>query len=212
MLIDKYKTLVFDLDGTLVHTTAEYRYFIVPETLRIIGKPNNVKAQLIDKFWFDADRNKTIEKHFGCDKNIFWKTFHKIDLIEKRQEFTHAYDDVQDTLKNLKDLGKNLAITTGAPKKIAQMETELIPKKLFTKIISITSTRYKGKPHPESLLGCLRFCKTNPKEAVYIGNSTEDGVYANAAGVDFIYIERREHQFSAKNIYTIPTLFDLFAH
>ena len=37
-IIDKYKLVVFDLDGTLVHTTAEYRYFVVPQTLKDLGK------------------------------------------------------------------------------------------------------------------------------------------------------------------------------
>jgi len=209
MLIGKYKLIVFDLDGTLVHTTAEYRYQIVPHVLKKLGV-NIVTLPLIDKFWFDGNRNETIKNEFGLDKNLFWKVFHKEDSMEKRKQYTHVYDDVHDAIKKLKKLGKLLAITTGAPKKIAKIETDLIPKEEFTKIISVTSTRYKAKPHPQSLIGCLKFCKVKAKNAVYIGNSREDAEYAKVAGVDFIYLERREHTFSGENISTIHTLMELF--
>ena len=210
MLIDKYKLIVFDLDGTLVHTTAEYRYFIVPYVLGKIGVSKKPSLKLIDKFWFDGNRENTIIKSFKCDKDLFWKIFHKEDNAIQRAKYTHAYDDVKESVKKLKNLNKLLAITTGAPKWIAKIETNLIPKNDFSKIISITSTRYKAKPHPESLIGCLKYCKINAPDAVYTGNSGEDGMYASAARVDFIFLERREHSFSGKSITTINTLKELF--
>lgn len=209
MLIDKYSLIVFDLDGTLVRTTAEYRYRIVPYVLKKLGV-NKVTESLIDKFWFDGNRNDTINNEFGLDKNSFWKVFHKEDSIEGRTKYTFVYDDVHEAVKRLKSHGKILAITTGAPKKIAKIETDLIPKEEFEKIISITSTRYSAKPDPQSLIGCLKFCKTKPEDAVYIGNSREDAEYANAAGVDFIYLERREHEFAGDPKATIHTLAGLF--
>lgn len=210
MLIDKYKLIVFDLDGTLVHTTSEYRYFVVPNVLKKLGKNPDTDLKLIDKFWFDANRDETILKEFRCDPLKFWKEFHKLDKIEERKKYTHVYDDVWECLKRLKKMRKLLAITTGAPKKLAQMETELLPQNMFTKIISITSTRYRGKPHPESLFGCLKFCKMKSHEAVYIGNSNEDGEYAKAADVDFIYLERRKHPFKGEAIATIHSLQEIF--
>lgn len=207
-MVEKYKLTVFDLDGTLVHTTAEYRYHVVPETLKKLAKPVP-KQKDIDRFWFEGNRNDVIRQIFDCDKDIFWKVFHKLDKIEDRAKYTHAYDDVSDVLKSLKKRGKILAITTGAPKRIAEMEIDLIPKELFTKITSITSTRYKAKPHPESLLGTLKKLKIKNTEAVYIGNSTEDGEYALAAGVDFIFLERREHTFASEKLTTIHSLLEL---
>lgn len=64
-------------------------------------------------------------------------------------------------------------------------------------------------PHPESLYGCLKYCKTKPDDAVYIGNSKEDGTYAKAASVDFIFLERKEHSFTGKHIATIHSLMEL---
>lgn len=208
-MVAKYKFVIFDLDGTLVHTTAEYRYFIVPKALKKAGVNKKVSLKLIDKFWFEGNRNTIISEQFGCDKNLFWKVFHREDKIDERAKYTHVYDDVWETITSLRGIGKKLAITTGAPKPIAKIEVDLLPKDHFDKIISITSTRYKAKPHPESLIGCLKFFKAKPSDAVYIGNSMEDNKYALAAGVDFIFLERREHPFSGKSVLKINSLREL---
>lgn len=133
-----------------------------------------------------------------------------MDFMENRAKYTFAYDDVHETLQNLKKMGKTLAITTGAPKPIAEMESNLLPKHLFSRITSITSTRYKAKPNPQSLNGCLKILKYKTSQAVYIGNSTEDAIYAKNAGVDFIYLEREEHEFRSKKLKTIHSLSELF--
>lgn len=209
MLVDKYKLIVFDLDGTLVHTTAEYRYYIVPKVLYELGIKKKISQKIIDKFWFDGQRNITIEKYFSCNPLIFWKVFNKLDQAEERAKYTHVYDDVWEALKELKERGKLLAITTGAPKRLVQIELALLPKAMFEKITSITSTRYKEKPHPGSLLGILKFCKAKPIDSVYIGNSNEDAQYAKNAGIDFIYLERREHDFSGKQIIAVQSFREL---
>lgn len=211
MLIDKYKLIIFDLDGTLVHTTAEYRYFIVPNVLKKLGVNKKISLGSIDKFWFDGNRTKTITEDFGCNKIEFWKVFHKQDKIEERAKYTHVYDDVWEVTEKLINHDKQLAITTGAPKRIVKIELSLLSQDRFDKVTSITSTRYKAKPHPGSLLGCLKYCRTEPKDAVYIGNSREDSEYAKAANVDFIYLERREHSFSREHVTTINSLRELIS-
>lgn len=209
-LVDKYKLIIFDLDGTLVHTIAEYRYFVVPkvlEKLGVIGKNDNL--ELIDKFWFDGNRDETIASGFKCDPKDFWKVFRKLDRPEERRSYTRAYEDVKPALVRLQRMGKILAITTGAPKWVAKMEIDFLPKDLFARIVSITSTRYKNKPHPESLFACLKYFKCKNDEVVYIGNSNDDSIYANAAAVDFIYLERREHNFVGPSKAKIHSLLEL---
>ena len=210
MIIDKYTLVVFDLDGTLVHTKAEYRYLLVPKVLKHLGKNPRIDLRLIDKFWFDGNRNTTIQNDFGCDPMIFWRTIHKVDDMKERDKYTYVYNDVHEAIYMLAKIGKVLAITTGAAKKLANFEADLLPRELFTTITPIRSSHYKDKPHPGSLLGCLKLCKANLNEAVYIGNSSEDCEYSANAGVDFIYLDRSEHDFKGGSVSTIHTLLELF--
>lgn len=112
-LLTKYTLIVFDLDGTLVHTTAEYRYFVVPRVLERLGQDETkISLKSIDKFWFDGDRDNTISEHFKVDPYKFWKTFHKYDLPQARKRFTRPYEDVLPALKAFKKRKKLLAIAT----------------------------------------------------------------------------------------------------
>ena len=62
----RYKATIFDLDGTLVHTTQEYRNRICRQTLAALGV--RVQIEQIDRFWFGTDRDRIItniyNKHF----------------------------------------------------------------------------------------------------------------------------------------------------
>lgn len=112
-LLNKYTLLVFDLDGTLVHTTAEYRYFVVPKVLERLGQDAaKITLKSIDKFWFDGDRESTISEHFKVDPYKFWKTYHKYDLPQTGKRFTRHYEDVLPALKAFKKKKKLLAIAT----------------------------------------------------------------------------------------------------
>ena len=57
-IISKYKHISFDLDGTLVHTIPEYRYRVVPETIKQAGGQRSQSRCAIDRFWFEAGRDE----------------------------------------------------------------------------------------------------------------------------------------------------------
>ena len=78
--------------------------------------------------------------------------------------------------------------------------------------LSIFDNGFGGKPNPESLFHVLKKLNMGLDETVYIGNSSEDAYYAKNAGVDFIYLERKEHEFDLKDyaIATINSLDELF--
>ena len=71
---------------------------------------------------------------------------------------------------------------------------------------------YKEKPDPKSFYFVLKKLAVDQEETLYIGNSNEDAYYAKNAGVDFIYLERKEHKFDLKDyaITTIHSLDELF--
>lgn len=210
-MLKKYKHIAFDLDGTLVHTLPEYRHKIVPEVVsQLGGTVDNIRS--VDKFWFEAGRDTTIQNEFHIEPDRFWQLFRTMDSTEKRSAHTQAYADVEKTFHKLKDSGKIISIITGAPHYIAKMEIEKLNGAPHDFYLSIFDNNFAEKPDPESFFHVLKKLNVNPAETVYIGNSNEDAYYAKNAGVDFIYLERQKHDFNLKDysIEIIHSLDELF--
>lgn len=209
-MLRKYRHISFDLDGTLVHTVPEYPHKIISSVVSKLGGEIPGK-HLINEFWFGAGRNEIIVNQFGLKIEDFWKIFDEIDTQQSRHNHTKAYNDSEPSLRKLKEMDKIISIITGAPEWIAEIEIKKLNGAPHDFYFSIGRGETE-KPNPESLLNALRKLGIAPQETVYIGNSNEDALYAKNAGVDFIYIDRGEHEFEIGNnaIATIKSLEELF--
>ncbi len=204
----EYEAVVFDLDGTLVHTAPEYRYQIVGQTLKDLDATSSNRN--IDRFWFEARRDAIIQEHFGLDPKQFWETYKKHDTIESRRQFTKLYDDV-DFIKELRQNGYKTGIVTGAPMHIASLEIEMLGEGDFDNvIIAQISNGIKPKPHPHGLESCLELLGVDRSKAIYVGNADEDVATARNAQVYDVLLIRGEHEFPDINpSLTIHSLYEL---
>ncbi len=197
----KYEAVLFDLDGTLIHTTPQYRYEVVGSVLKHFAKP--FSKTLIDRFWFESHRNNLITKHLGIDPKEFWLMYEKHEVVQKRRLHIHAYSDVE-FVSFIRKLGIKTGIVTGAPRHIAEMEIGLLG---FEKFDHYTVARYsegiKAKPDPQGLHECLQKLDVSASKAMFIGNGQEDIDAAKAAGLFDVHIERKEYPLPKK---TIPSL------
>lgn len=210
-MIQKYKHISFDLDGTLVETVREHRCFIVPKIVDELGGAIDDYLH-IDEFWFKRDRNSTIKEKFRVDPEKFWKIWREMDTPDFRSKNTKPYKDTEYSLKKLKGMGKIISIITGSQKNIADMEIKKINGIQLDYFLSIFDNKFKEKPDPKSFHFVLNKLKIRPKETLYIGNSDEDALYAKKAGVDFIHIDRKEYPFDLEKYATrtIKSLEELF--
>lgn len=209
-MLEKYKHISFDLDGTLVHTLPEYRYQIVPEVVEKLG--GKIKSNRdIDRFWFEGAREIVIKDNFELDPDAFWYLFRQLDSAERRSAQTFAYEDSEAALRKLKETGKLISVITGAPENVAQMEIKKLNDAPIDFYFSIAFSEFQQKPAPESFFFVLNELGVLPVETVYVGNSSEDAHFAKNAGVDFIYLERKQHEFDSKDwmIKTIHSLTEL---
>ena len=207
----KYNAVIFDLDGTLVHTTPEYRYQIVGQTLKDFGATSS--NQNIDRFWFETRRDQIIKENFGLEPEQFWKTYRKYDTTELRKQLTKVYDDVN-YVQELKMAGCKTGIVTGAPLPIAMLEIDMLGKENFDAIV--VAHRLNGfmpKPHPQGLESCLELLGVNKSKAVYVGNADEDVETAKNAHVFDVLLLRGEYEFqdikSSMKIYSLYELRNL---
>ncbi len=203
-----YKAMIFDLDGTLIHTMPKYRYRIVGQTLDELGITSH--HRYIDQFWFGSKRDEIIKRNFQVKPEIFWKTYEKYDNAELRKKFTKAYEDTN-IVSDLKKKGMKTGIVTGAPPHVAEIELGILGKKNFdTIVIANTKMGLKPKPHPMALKKCLEALNMKHSEALYVGNSDEDIIMAKKAKVFDVLIHRGEHQFlGEKATLTIQKLKEL---
>ncbi|MDO8517493.1 MAG: HAD family hydrolase [Nanoarchaeota archaeon] len=190
--MDMIKALLFDLDGTLIHTSEEYRYSILEKTLGELGTSASKKD--MDKFWFKSGRDRLITNNFQVDSDEFWEIFQKYDYIDAKKNFIKPYEDVN-FIKEMKKAGFKIGVVTGAKESIAFLELGLIGIENFDSVIAAGYSDIKHKPDPEGINLCLSQLKINNKEAVYVGNSEEDIFAArNAEVLDFL-IDRKECKF-----------------
>lgn len=210
-MLKKYKHISFDLDGTLVHTLPEYRYQLLPKIAKAL-RGRVPTSRDIDRFWFESARDEIILKNFGFDPIDFWKIFREMDDPKERAFNTSAYLDSEIALRKLKKDGKIVSIITGVPHNIAELEMKKLNGASLDYYLSIFERGFKEKPSPESFKFVLQELKIGPEETVYIGNSNEDAYFAKNTGVDFIYLERQQHEFDSKDwiIKTIRSLEELF--
>ena len=137
-----YKAVLFDLDGTLIHTKPEYRYLLVGENVLEgeFGITDYSKAD-IDRFWFELNRNEIIKECFCLEPELFWKAYKKHDKMDLRRKHVEPYNDV-DIIPKLKQRGYKTGIVTGAPEHVVELEIGVLEKTIgeenFDAIVSAT--------------------------------------------------------------------------
>jgi len=209
-MIGTYSHVSFDLDGTLVHTKADYRYRIIPAVLVELGG-QHVSHEDMDEFWFGAHRGETIRNRFGLEPDAFWECFHRHDTPDARSRDTVPYPDAVDAIRMIREAGKTISVITGAPSWIADIELAKLQREDIDHVFAIKTSRYAEKPCPDSMHHVLRSLGREAHETLYIGNALEDALFAEAAGCDFVLVDRGECVVrSSKPIKTIRTLRHLF--
>lgn len=197
-MLRKYKHISFDLDETLIHTDADYRYWLIPFVVKKLGGETPDK-KMINEFWFEANRDETIAEKFGLNPENFWQLLKKIDTPQRRSRFTFANNDVFNCLWRLHKQGKLISIITGSPLPISKMATHKLKDAPVDFYLATTAhPELITKPHPSGMYYVLARLNVSAFETVYVGNSEEDWLFAKNSGVDFIYLERYEHNFSFK--------------
>lgn len=198
-----YEGIMFDLDGTLVHTEPEYRYTLVGQTLHTFDR--TATEFEIDTFWFRGGRDKFVRNVFGVDVDKFWARFRELDTVEIRAQHTKLYDDIS-FLQELRDHGKKVGIVTAAPSHVAELELALIGD-VDDVVLASESNGILPKPSPDGIYKCLDLLGL--KTAPFVGNSDEDVGAAEAAQVPDILIDRGEYDFGITASINITSLYEL---
>lgn len=180
------KAILFDLDGTLLHTApdltiavnnlrAEYGLSALPsdEAIAMVGRGaiNLIRRALREVIENDAS--------FDIDNAYahFAKYYHEINGTH-----TVEFDGVTATLTQLHAKGYRLGIVTNKP---SEFSIPLVKRfgweKLFDVVVCGDTTPFK-KPNPTPLEYALEHLKSAPAQALMVGDSMNDALAAQAAG------------------------------
>lgn len=184
----KYKTYIFDLDGTLLSTLADLaastnyalRTHHMPErsldeVRRFVG--NGVK-KLMERAIPDGLNNPLFEETFATFRQHYMQ--HNLDT-------TQPYPGIMQLLGQLKAEGKNIAVVSN---KFYAATRELC-RHFFGDLVPVAIGEredIRKKPAPDTVIEALRELGVDKEGAVYIGDSDVDIMTAKNSGMPCVSV------------------------
>ena len=184
----KYKTYIFDLDGTLLSTLADLaastnyalRTHHMPErsldeVRRFVG--NGVK-KLMERAIPDGLNNPLFEETFATFRQHYMQ--HNLDT-------TQPYPGIMQLLEQLKAEGKNIAVVSN---KFYAATRELC-RHFFGDLVPVAigvREDIRKKPAPDTVIEALRELGVDKEGAVYIGDSDVDIMTAKNSGMPCVSV------------------------
>ena len=184
----KYKTYIFDLDGTLLSTLADLaastnhalRTHHMPErsldeVRRFVG--NGVK-KLMERAIPDGLNNPLFEETFATFRQHYMQ--HNLDT-------TQPYPGIMQMLEQLKAEGKNIAVVSN---KFYAATRELCCH-FFGDLVPVAIGEredIRKKPAPDTVIEALRELGVDKEGAVYIGDSDVDIMTAKNSGMPCVSV------------------------
>ena len=185
--MNKYRLILFDLDGTLCDTDE-----MVVQTMFAIYKnyqPTVVRTREELYYFSGPPIRETLKREFpNYDPDEMYDAFKRISY-DFYAPYVKAYPGELEVLKELKDKGYILGVVTnkGLPLTIYSLEICGI-KDLFDVIVSADDVSIP-KPDPTGVFDAMKKIGIKNKEDVlYVGDNDIDYFTANNAGVDSLLV------------------------
>lgn len=165
------RTLLFDLDGTLINTNE----LIIASFLHTTEKyaPGKYTRESVLDFIGPPLEESLLKINPGGDVEEMINTY-RTHNHKHHDELVHAYDGVVDTLKKLKEAGFKLGIVTTKLRETVDMGTKLTEiEPYFDTIVTLDDVKH-AKPHPEPVVRAMKLLDANPAETIMVGDNTHD--------------------------------------
>lgn len=182
------RTLIFDLDGTLVDSNIEC-VAILQELLEERGSDRKIDPALSAPYMSLGGAAMVAALLAESARNV------EEDLAEFRARYAQRttpleslFDGVEPGLRALKDAGYRLTICTNKPSNLCHKvlkDTGLAEN--FCAIVG-TEPGIRPKPSPDLLLRLLAETGANPSECLFIGDSELDEAIAATSAIPFVHM------------------------
>ena len=184
------RTLVFDLDGTLIHSAPD----IAAALNRVLGEAGRdlVTLEQVTQMIGDGVA-MLVERGFAATGGAPDDPEHCLDRFHHHYynaaaDLTELYPGVLDTLHALAEAGHRMALCTNKPAAATAAVLEAFGLAGFFEAVAGGDTFAVRKPSPGHLLGLLKQMDADPEHAVMIGDSPNDVAVALNAAVPVIAV------------------------
>lgn len=182
--MNKYKFIIFDLDGTIADTSPG-----ILNSIRYTQKKMNLPEISIEKMYSHVGppMEESYHNNFGLEGDRLKQAvaFHKEYAIQNGYRELVLYDGMVDCLKELEASGYVMAVAT--------LKAQSTATKIFTSLgiadkFAVIAGAVPEKHMTKSMLIelCMEKVGFEKRQTVLIGDSSYDAIGAKEAGVDFI--------------------------
>ena len=184
----KYKSYIFDLDGTLLDSLTD-----LAASCNYALRINNMPERTIDevRMFVGNGVRKLMERAIpdGNRNELFQKTYtdFRDHYLIHNLDHTSPYSGIINMLKSLKDDGCNIAVVSN---KFYAATQELV-NHFFCDYVSVAigeRDNIRKKPSPDTVFEALRQLNVEKDGAVYIGDSDVDVMTAKNCGMPCISV------------------------
>lgn len=177
-----YKTILFDVDGTLIDTENA----IIKSFQKTLLETKNLTVPKEDLYYvLGIPGTKAVEKY--CDNKqdgqLLLAAWGKNMALFYRE--SKLFPNTKETLKTLFDQGFKLGVITSKTDHEMVKEFDDYGLNEFFDIIVTASDTKLHKPNPDPILKALELLGIKKDEAIYIGDSVYDMNSAHSAGINF---------------------------
>lgn len=186
-MLDKYKGIIFDLDGTLIDSLNLWS-----DIDKIFFEKRDIK---IDRDLYPEVKGKSytetvqyLKKTFNLEESIEKLKKERNILAQKFYKKVELKNDVLKFLDYLRDNNKKIGIATSNSRYLANIAlTNLKIKKYFSVLITSCDVK-KGKPSPDVFLKAAKELDIKPSECIVFEDSIDGVKAAKEANMDVVAV------------------------
>lgn len=184
----KYKTVIFDLDGTLLNTLDDIR-----DSLNVALSKFGFKERSLEevrKAVGYASRELLARTLDGGHENPQLQTVldYYLDYYEKHSNIkTKPYEGIIELLEELREQGIRVAIVSNK----LQEAVSILNREIFGDLVELAigeSAELPRKPNPAMLIKAVEELGCDKEECVYVGDTEVDVQTAQNAEMDIIVV------------------------
>ncbi len=208
---NKYDTVLFDLDGTLLNTRELINRSFV-HTFEHFRPDHVLTDEELDSF-FGPSLRQTFSRYSTDEQEIeemiqYYREFN----VASHDEMVTAFPGAKSLIRTLARKGYKLGVVSSKKTDLVEHGLEIFGMRDKIKVIIGEEDVKNPKPDPEGILEAMRILDS--KKALYVGDGVGDIEAGKNAGIDTIgvlYSDRKEQILAAEPTYTIHSLDQILA-